>query len=461
MSSCMVTGRLPPESVRRVVRQSAGLIRACYDEGLRRRGPTLAGRVSTKFVIGRDGLVSEAANSDSEIADDKVVGCITAAFGSMRFPEPTGGIVTVVYPYVLRPPGAGPVDETDADADARKDRMPDHAVRYFPWSSHHDSPPPPPPLPWSGDYAEARDAFSRSDVVHAFEVASAARAHDPRDVLALLALGEAYDRAGLPDLALRAYGSIADLAPNDASMLRIAATHLAVIGATGATGAPAPTGATTATPLVLELLRRAAEDRPDRPHGRHAYAMALLRAGAYERAFDVLAQAIGTSYAGRFENARLVLEDGLALVAAAWRAADPGRARVIDARTAALTGPARIEGPSLSFVLSWETDMSDVDLFVRDASTDEDGSLPLVGSQRARASEGYGPESVVLTGARSARPSGRLTVRLGRKGPMGHVMGVVDVIDHDGQGHVTFRARPFVAMNERAEIDLGPITPQP
>jgi hypothetical protein len=38
---------------------------------------------------------------------------------------------------------------------------------------------------------------------------------------------------------------------------------------------------------------------------------------------------------------------------------------------------------------------------------------------------------------------------------MGHVAGVVDVIDRDALGRVTVTARPFVVMNEGAEVDLG------
>ena len=65
--------------------------------------------------------------------------------------------------------------------------------------------------------------------------------------------------------------------------------------------------------------------------------------------------------------------------------------------------------------------------------------------------------AVTLLGARGARPSARLGVRLARKGPMGNVIGVVHVLDHDGAGHVTSRSRPFVVMNEGADVDLGPI----
>ena len=40
---------------------------------------------------------------------------------------------------------------------------------------------------------------------------------------------------------------------------------------------------------------------------------------------------------------------------------------------------------------------------------------------------------------------------------MGNVLGVIHVLDHDGAGHVAIRSRPFVVMNESADVDLGPI----
>ena len=146
------------------------------------------------------------------------------------------------------------------------------------------------------------------------------------------------------------------------------------------------------------------------------------------------------------------------MVAAAWRAAEPARARTIDARTAALTGARRIDAPSLSLVLSWETDSSDVDLFLRDGSGDVSIDSPrLVGSQRAHASDGFGPEAVALSGERGRRQKAHVGVRLRTKGPMGNAMGVVHVVDHDGAGHVAVSARPFVLMNEGAEVDLGDV----
>jgi len=96
-----VNGRLPPEAVQRVVRQSFGRMRACYEAGLK-ENPGLEGRVTVKFVIDREGQVALASPwSDTTIGDAAVARCVTRAYQAMTFPKPEGGIVTVVYPIVL------------------------------------------------------------------------------------------------------------------------------------------------------------------------------------------------------------------------------------------------------------------------------------------------------------------------------------------------------------------------
>lgn len=48
-----VSARLPPEVIQRVVRANFGVMRRCYEDGLR-SDPWLMGRVITRFVIGVD-----------------------------------------------------------------------------------------------------------------------------------------------------------------------------------------------------------------------------------------------------------------------------------------------------------------------------------------------------------------------------------------------------------------------
>jgi hypothetical protein len=102
MGATQVSGRLPPEVIQRIVRQNYGRFRMCYEEGLA-RNPNLEGRVSVRFVIGRDGSVSNVANGGSDLPDNGVVQCVVRAYYGLSFPQPEGGIVTVVYPIMFAP----------------------------------------------------------------------------------------------------------------------------------------------------------------------------------------------------------------------------------------------------------------------------------------------------------------------------------------------------------------------
>ncbi|MBI5536863.1 MAG: AgmX/PglI C-terminal domain-containing protein [Deltaproteobacteria bacterium] len=98
------SGRLPPEVIQRVVRQNYGRFRVCYENGLR-TNPNLQGRVSTRFIISREGAVTSASNGGSDIPDPGVVSCVIRSFYGMSFPEPKDGIVTVTYPIMFTPGG--------------------------------------------------------------------------------------------------------------------------------------------------------------------------------------------------------------------------------------------------------------------------------------------------------------------------------------------------------------------
>jgi hypothetical protein len=94
-----VNGRLPPEVVQRIVRQNYGRMRICYENSLRKN--MREGRMVVKFVIGRDGAVSMASVQDNELHDPEMAACVGRAFQSLSFPQPQGGIVSVVYPIVF------------------------------------------------------------------------------------------------------------------------------------------------------------------------------------------------------------------------------------------------------------------------------------------------------------------------------------------------------------------------
>lgn len=101
-SKITTNGRIPPEVIQRIVRQNFGRMKLCYENGLR-GNPGLQGRVSTKFLIGRDGAVASASDAGSDLPDQKVVQCIVGSFMNLSFPQPEGGVATVVYPLTLTP----------------------------------------------------------------------------------------------------------------------------------------------------------------------------------------------------------------------------------------------------------------------------------------------------------------------------------------------------------------------
>jgi hypothetical protein len=94
--------RLAPETIQRVIRGNYGKFRYCYEEGLRRNA-NLIGRVTMRFEIGTNGSVANPQPVCTSMPDRDVVRCITEAYKGLVFPQPEGGIVTVVYPIMFSP----------------------------------------------------------------------------------------------------------------------------------------------------------------------------------------------------------------------------------------------------------------------------------------------------------------------------------------------------------------------
>ena len=101
-AAATINGRLPPEVIQRIVRQNFGRFRLCFENGLT-KNPNLAGRVSVKFIIDREGAVGQAADGGSELPDAGVVQCVVRGFSNLSFPKPEGGVVQVVYPIIFTP----------------------------------------------------------------------------------------------------------------------------------------------------------------------------------------------------------------------------------------------------------------------------------------------------------------------------------------------------------------------
>ena len=301
--------------------------------------------------------------------------------------------------------------------------------------------------PYTGRFAEVKAHLAAGRVAQARETAEAWSAESPGDVLALLALGEAWEAAGERASAARAYGSLIDLFPGRADLRRLAGERLERLGKEG-------------LDLAIDTYQKAVLDRPDHPSGHRLLAWALLRAGRYGEAFAALEEGIEQRYpGGRFLGVDRVLREDLGLVAAAWLRAEPGkREQVLDRLRA---HQAHLEtAPSVRFVLTWETDANDVDLHVWDRhgahAYYQQKTLPSGGELYADVTTGYGPECFTIPApeSRDAAPY-RLAAHYYSRGPMGYGMGTVQIVRHDGRGGLAVEPRPFVVMADQAMVDLG------
>lgn len=102
MGQLAVSGRLPPALVERALRYHRPKVRRCYERGLK-DNPKLTGRVTTRFVIGRDGRVSAAGNGGSDLPDGRVIACVAGTLSGLLFDAPQGGVATIVYPLIFSP----------------------------------------------------------------------------------------------------------------------------------------------------------------------------------------------------------------------------------------------------------------------------------------------------------------------------------------------------------------------
>ena len=419
-----VNGRLPTEVVQRIVRQSFGRFRLCYERALV-SNPTLQGRVNIRFTIGPDGAVTGTTDGGSDLPDAAAVTCVVRSVSSLTFPAPEGGgVVTVNFPINFMPGEGPPTSNLTADN----------------WNQNTVD-------PYTGRFKSVMSSIAR-DPARALELAVAWRGEAPGDVLALVALGEAYEASGSADEAARAYGSLIDLFASRADLRRFAGERLERI----------KDG--LGLELASDTYEKAAMQRPDHPASHRLLAYARLKKGDLAGAFDAALNGARRKYPeGRFLGVDRILREDLGLIGAAWIKKDPSKRPQVTAQLAEVRASLET-GASIRFVLNWETDANDVDFHIMDSRGGHafysEPHLPSGGDLYADVTTGYGPECFTIRAPKGRRAGPyKLQAHYFSRGPMGYGMGKLQVIDHDGQGGLTFEERPFVIMVDHAFVDLG------
>jgi tetratricopeptide (TPR) repeat protein len=286
--------------------------------------------------------------------------------------------------------------------------------------------------PYTGTFQKVMAKIAAHDA-SALALATEWHVKNPGDVAAIIALGEALEANGAGTLAARAYGSIADLYPNRAELLRAAGERL------DRTGKRA---------LAIDFYQRAIRERPDHVSTYRLLAWSLFRANRPEEALQVLTTSL--QHARRASVERILTEDA-SIIAANIVARHPERRYD-------MTFPIATSR-TLRFTLTWETDATDVDLHVRDGRGGhayyKGSNLSSGGTLIDDLTDGYGPEMFVVENPQ-AFPY-KLSAHYYNKGPMGVGLGTVHVIRHDGAGGVIVEDRPFAIQRDDAMVELGTV----
>lgn len=102
-----VVGGLDRDVIAKVIRRHQNEIKYCYEQELN-KDPNLGGKVAVMFTIDPAGAVSDASVSDTSLNNATTENCMLSRIRRWKFPEPKGGgVVTVTFPWMFKPAGAG------------------------------------------------------------------------------------------------------------------------------------------------------------------------------------------------------------------------------------------------------------------------------------------------------------------------------------------------------------------
>ena len=97
-------GSLDRAAILKVVNGGIAAVQACYERQLMQQ-PGLQGKILFDWVIAADGSVASTRVRSSSLASQPVATCISGVIKRWQFPKPTGGSVTVTFPFVFNVQG--------------------------------------------------------------------------------------------------------------------------------------------------------------------------------------------------------------------------------------------------------------------------------------------------------------------------------------------------------------------
>ncbi len=296
--------------------------------------------------------------------------------------------------------------------------------------------------PYTGKLKEFYVFLNSGENIKAMNFAKSWRKDSPDDLLALLALGDAYFSLGDRKNATRSYTSFVDYYPRRADIRRFAGEKLLSMGN---------------YEDAIDTFLQALIERPDHPSTYHLLALAYIKTNKFKKAFDLLVTGLHQSFPTRYTNVSDIFYDDLDLLYTILKNTD--KMKLIENETIFKKIKLKDLGSEIRFILVWETDANDVDFHIYDKDNHHafysSSKLESGGELYADITSGYGPECFRIVDPK-AFPY-RLEAHYYSRGPMGYGMGAMQVIRFDGEKKLDIETRSFVIMNDGAYLNLGKV----
>ena len=296
--------------------------------------------------------------------------------------------------------------------------------------------------------ALVRGLLAARDLDGALTEAQAWRAKDAYNLVAVRALGDVYMERGDKENAERVYSAIVELLPRDADAQRALATLLKQRGD---------------LPAAMARLNAALEARPDDPRLLFELADVELRLGQKDQARDRLEKVIDAK--GTSEQIRYPAKQRLGQLYGEMRrnakaSGDEPKAKALAQKLDALSLKGGLEN-DVHVYLTWDTDRTDVDLWVTTPAGEKVFYSHKVGAGGESlfddVTNGYGPESFT---AKSASP-GEYKIEVNyygaRRGAFPEARGEIIVVLDEGRPTERKQVLPYRLFAEGQTVTVAKV----